>query len=110
MKTEIRYETILVEGNLDDSTSPELLRDIFELTEQGTVNLILDLNEVHFMSSTGIGLIIEAAKDLTKLGGELLLVCSNPKIISLLEMTRVANMIQIFETLLEAEAFFEKIS
>jgi anti-sigma B factor antagonist len=62
--------TLLLEGDLDISSGPELKASITRLCEQGTERLTLDLSKLTFMDSTGLHAIISASQLCAKHGSE----------------------------------------
>jgi len=85
---------VTLTGELDVYTSQELRQRIADLVDRGLTRLILDLNGVSHMDSTGLGVLIGAMRQVTKSGGDLKLLCDNRRTLRMLGIT---GMDRIFE-------------
>ena len=73
----------LGEGNV-------MLREIVrELAEQGTKKIVLNLGEVNYIDSSGIGELVKTHTTIRNQGGQLRLINLNKRIHDLLEMTKL---------------------
>jgi anti-sigma B factor antagonist len=79
--------TIYVTGELDAATAPELRACVVSLVEQGRRRVILDLGELRFIDSTGLGSLVGVRKRVRESGGELVLTNPAQRIVKLLEIT-----------------------
>lgn len=68
-----RLAVVTVKGRVDSATSGELESTIRSLLDRGQANLVLDLGEVDFLSSSGLRVLVSALKDARSAGGELCL-------------------------------------
>jgi anti-sigma B factor antagonist len=66
------------------------------LNEAGSRNVALDLAEVDYIDSTGLGALVICATALRKNGGNMKLVNLNRRNIELLVMTKLATVFEIF--------------
>ncbi len=76
-----------VRGEIDVATSPELQEILVELIGRGPELLIVNLTDVSFIDSTGLGVLVGAVRDVRARGGDLRLVVTEPHIVKLLELT-----------------------
>lgn len=60
-------------------------------------NLILDLSELSFMDSSGIGMIIGRYKTMIALGGKLKIVCNNKSIKRIIIMSGIKSIVEIYD-------------
>ncbi len=60
-----------VRGEVDMATCPDLRQAIVTQITQGELNLVVDLTEVDFIDSTGLGVLIGGLKRARALGGDL---------------------------------------
>ncbi len=67
---------LAIEGEVDVYTSPQLKQDIIELAEKGIKHLIINLSEVEYLDSTGLGVLIGGLKRLRENDGNMALVRS----------------------------------
>ena len=66
-------EVLRVKGNLDSNTAQEFETRIYETLENGQRKLILNLEELEYISSAGIRVILKTAKDLKRVDGNIIL-------------------------------------
>jgi anti-anti-sigma factor len=86
-----------VTGDIDMSTVPGLRKRLFELADSGQP-LIVDLNRITFIDSTGLGVLVAAARRADGHGGSLHAVCSRPQTRKLLWLTGVDRRIPLSAT------------
>lgn len=94
--------TITISGDLDGDSLPRLGDAVDDLQARGVVHVILDLSEMHFMSSLGLGLIVETSQTLKEKGGTLSLVCQRPRLLNEFEQTHLNEVVSIYTNLDEA--------
>ena len=95
---ERKIGSVQVFGDLDGSTSPTLLREIEGLLEGGMINIIINLEGIEFISSSGIGVIAISSKDLSRRNGKIIVICNNKKVISLFNITNLSKVITVAKT------------
>ncbi len=71
---------ITLRGDVDAYTSPLLRQRIVDLVEEGEVNLVIDLSQVEYLDSTGVGVIFEGLRRVKTKGGTIDLVASPGRI------------------------------
>jgi stage II sporulation protein AA (anti-sigma F factor antagonist) len=70
-----------VSGELDLLTAPSFRAQVDEaLSADGPRNLILELSELSFVDSSGLGAILGRYKLVTQLGGRMVLVCPQEQV------------------------------
>jgi len=79
-----------------------LRQKIRELLENGQRQILLNLEEVPYMDSTGIGELIASYKDVKKKGGTFKLVKVSARVQKLLELTRLDGVLETFRDEKEA--------
>ena len=87
-----------VTGYIDLSTVPRLGEHLFTLADSGQP-LIVDLNRITFIDSSGLGFLIATARRAGAHGGSLHAVCSQPQTRKLLWLTGVDRRIPLTATL-----------
>lgn len=97
-----RWSVLRVSGEIDMATAPRLRQHVLAVAASGPAGLIIDLDRVDFIDSTGLGVMVGAAKRMRMLGGTMRIVCSTPHLIELFELTRLSEVFDLFETLDEA--------
>ena len=74
------------------------------LREAGIANAVIDLSAVPYVDSTGLGFVVELHKSLASRGGQLFLAGANQRVREVLQMTRIGEIIPLFEDVEDAEA------
>ena len=97
--TEIAGWTVVhVYGELDVATTPDLREVLVRLVGEGSTKLVLDLDGVDFLDSTGLGTIVSALKRARTHGGDLRLVCTQA-IARLFEITGLDKAVPLLPSL-----------
>lgn len=91
-----------VQGEIDVYTSPRVKETINELIDQGRYNLVINLEGVRYIDSTGLGVLIGALKKVREHDGRILLICTNPQIKKIFNITGLVKIFEIFKTEEEA--------
>ena len=93
-----------LEGRLDRFSAPSLRARVRDLLATGTSQLVIDLNEVEFLDSSGLGAMLSARKLTTEAGGGLRIARPNSELQLMLEMTALSRLLHPFPTLADALA------
>jgi len=91
-----------VGGEIDVATSPRLKELLTGLIEGGSALVIVNLTEVTFIDSTGLGALAAAVRDARAVGGDLRLVVTSPQIIKLLELTGLDEVFSVVSSTKDA--------
>ena len=97
-----------VTGEVDVYTAPELRERVVELLAQGFGHLIVDLRDVVFLDSTGIGALVGVLRRVRAQDGSLMLVTSSERLLNIFEMTGLGSVFDIYPTLEAAIAASEQ--
>jgi anti-sigma B factor antagonist len=81
------WEVLAVRGEIDAYTSPRLRERLTQLMDEGHYRVVVDLEAVEFMDSTGLGVLVSCLKRTKEHQGELALVCTAPQILRVLSIT-----------------------
>jgi anti-sigma B factor antagonist len=81
-------------------------RTVTRLLEEGKVNLLVDLSEVGFLDSSGLGALVRAMTNSQKEGGQTKLLNAGPQVRRLLEMTKLDSVFEIHDNLERAVSSF----
>lgn len=87
----------LSEKYIDALNAPTVKGEIMALIKPGA-KVILDLSEVEFLDSSGMGVILSIVRQLTTSGGTLKLTNVKKAVRTLFELVRFHRMIEIFDT------------
>jgi anti-anti-sigma factor len=103
VRQEPGYAIVTVAGEIDISTVTRLREPLFELAASG-FPLVLDLDQVSFIDSVGLAVLVGTANRAATHGGSLQVACARPKIRELLRLTGLDRRIPLARTLDEARA------
>ena len=67
-------------GEIDTDTFEKFEKALQEVVENGAVYLVIDLSNVSYMSSNGIGVLLGCRADLAERNGELILIGTPPAV------------------------------
>jgi anti-sigma B factor antagonist len=102
-------DLVIIKGRIDSFTAPNLSDKLNEITTQGRYKLILDLNEVNFVSSAGLRVFIDVQKTCKKTNlGEVLLVNVPPRVYDTLELAGFAPLFKFYSDVDSAINAFEQ--
>src|SRR3982751_5804221 len=93
---------IAVGGEIDVYTAPSLRERLNELVAAGHYDLIVDMEKVEFLDSTGLGGLVGGLKRVRSYDGTLRLVCSQEEILTVFRITGLTKVCPIHPTLQEA--------
>lgn len=84
-----------LEGEVDVYTAPQLKQQMIALLEQGAKQVVVDLTNVEYLDSTALGVLIGGLKRLREAEGNLMLICPNPRIRRVFEITGLDKIFDI---------------
>lgn len=100
---EIKYReegntlVIDVTGDLDARSAGDLKLALNEKIEGGKVWVLINLSEVPYMDSAGLGVLVSGLKNTNRQNGDLRLWGLQPDVRNIFELTRLNKVFQIFE-------------
>lgn len=89
---------LVVRGEVDVYTAPRLRERLVELASEGHYRIAVDLEAVDFLDSTGLGVLVGGLKRLRSHDGDLLLVCTQHRILKVFEITGLTKVFSIFDS------------
>jgi anti-sigma B factor antagonist len=89
-------------GEVDMSHSPGVHQALVEVLEKRPGRLVIDLTEVSYMDSSGVGILVDALRRVRVSGGKLVLVAVAPRVLSVLQITKLDQFFEMHPTLQEA--------
>jgi anti-sigma B factor antagonist len=95
---------LTLQGEIDVYTAPRLRQAIIDLVEGGERNIVVDMEKVDFLDSTGLGVLVGGLKRVKTREGNLSLVASQEKILKIFEITGLDKVFPIAGTVEEAVA------
>src|SRR5688572_8588448 len=98
------WAVLAVAGEVDVATVPRLREQLHSLVAQGQHHIVVDLEAVDFLDSTGLGVLVGALKRVRTNGGELALVCTQSRIRKVFEVTGLTKVFSLYDSVDEAVA------
>lgn len=97
------YTVISVqEERIDAHNSGELKEAILHLIEQGEINIVMQLERVRFIDSSGLGALLSGYKHAAAKSGRLALANMQQQVLSMFELTRLNRVFDIYADASEA--------
>jgi len=89
---------VLAAGEIDAYTAPKLREELLSLAEAGKKSITVNLQDVSYLDSTGLGVFVGVFKQLKANGGELRLIHLSDRLKRLFEITGLSNVMNISST------------
>ena len=100
------FKVIKPTGDLDVYTVGSLRDAIGEMIEEGSTKVVVDLDGVPFMDSSGLGALMGGVRRLRESGGDLAIACTREQHLKLFTITGFGEGVSIAPTVEEAAAGF----
>src|SRR6266567_417479 len=104
VRKEGNHSVLEVTGEIDVYTAPKLREKLIELVNGGSYHLVVDLEKVDFLDSTGLGVLVGGLKRVRNHDGSLKLVCTQEKILKIFRITGLTKVFPIHTTVEDAIA------
>ena len=91
-------EVVNAEGEIDIYTAPRLRELLIDLASKNNYQLIVNLEKVGFLDSTGLGVLVGGLKRVRPHDGSLDLVCTQERILKIFKITGLTKVFGIYQT------------
>jgi anti-sigma B factor antagonist len=98
------YSVVDVKGEIDVYTAPKLREKLIELVSEGSYDVVVNLEGVDFLDSTGLGVLVGALKRVKAHDGSLSIVCTQDKILKIFKITGLTKVFPIHASVEAATA------
>jgi anti-sigma B factor antagonist len=95
---------LVVGGEVDAYSAVRFREKITELIDAGMRGLILDLEHVEFLDSTGLGVLVGGLKRVRAHDGFMDIVCTQPRILRVLRISGLSEVFGIYNVVSDALA------
>lgn len=95
-------------GALDSSSANELKTNVSQIIKMKEPYVVIDLEEVEFIDSSGLGSLVSSYRNINQVGGDVKLASPSPQARELLELTRMDKLFDIYESPSKAAESFGK--
>lgn len=92
------HTVLEVGGEVDIETSDRLRERLASMIDGGSRRIIVDLERVDFMDSTGLGVLVGALRRLRAVGGTLALVCNRESLLKIFRITALDRVFSVHPT------------
>jgi len=93
------HSVLEVAGEIDVYTAPKLRE---QLVSDGSYHIVVDLEKVDFLDSTGLGVLVGGLKRVRNHDGSLQLVCTQEKILKIFRITGLTKVFPIHNSVSDA--------
>lgn len=91
-----------VEGKLNTGASPDLEKFLSAQLDEGATKILLNLDNLDYIASTGLRVILATGKKLAKIGGKLAICNPNITVMDVLKMSGFSQMFNVYDSEEEA--------
>ena len=89
---------VAVGGEIDVYTAPKLRDRITELVADGVYTIVIDMEAVEFLDSTGLGVLVGGLKKVRAHDGSLELICTQDRLLKIFRITGLAKVFVIHDS------------
>ena len=82
-------------GEIDVYTAPKLREQLAELVDSGRHDIVVDMQGVEFLDSTGLGVLVGGLKRVKQHDGSMNLVCTQERILKIFRITGLTKVFPI---------------
>ena len=91
-----------INGEIDLYNAPDIKESIKAQIESGKTNIIINLDKVSYIDSSGIGVLISSLSNLKKAGGSLKIINVYASVRKVFELTKLTSFFDIYDGETEA--------
>ncbi|MBW9207402.1 STAS domain-containing protein [Mumia sp. zg.B53] len=96
------FRVVDVAGEIDVYTAPRLREALADLIEGGHHRVIVNVEQVDFLDSTGLGVLVGGLKRVRAHDGSLDVVCTRERLLKIFEITGLAKVFGIYTSVDDA--------
>jgi anti-sigma B factor antagonist len=93
---------VALDGEVDVYTAPALRERLIEASETGCGTVVVDMTEVDFIDSSGLGVLVSALKRVRENDGQMRIVTAKEPILKIFRITGLDRVFELSPTLPEA--------
>ena len=96
VRSEKNVPVIELNGEVDAYTSARFRETMIELIENGAASLIISMDRVDYIDSSGLGALVGGLKRASERQGRIVIVCSNPQVKKVFEITGLERVFSLY--------------
>jgi anti-sigma B factor antagonist len=89
---------LALRGELDVATVPRLADPLRAAIAAGKTAMVIDLAELTFLDSTGLMVLLNGLRRVGRQGGNLVIMCTNPTVLRLFDITGTASTFTVVDS------------
>jgi anti-sigma B factor antagonist len=89
------HTVVRIAGEIDVYTAPKLREALIDLVNEGNYHLIIDVEAVEFLDSTGLGVLVGGLKRVRAHNGSLSVVCTQERLLKIFRITGLTKVFSI---------------
>lgn len=101
-----RVDLVTVNGRIDSHEAPKLDASLKEIMDDGRHNLVLELNNVSFMSSAGLRALVSALRECKRNRGDVRLAMPSDRVMEVLDLAGLAPLFETYDDVTTAVGSF----
>jgi len=101
---------IKIAGEIHATTAPEFSERLNQAIAGGKTGVVLDLTSVEFIDSTGLSVLLNGLRRVTRVRGSMVLACANPTVLRLFEITKLDSTFEIVPSCDDAIARLRQVT
>ncbi len=86
-----------LEGRLDASTTASIKGKVDAVAKDKLRNLVIDMGEISFIDSSGLGTLVASLRTINKAGGNIKISSLQDQVRSVFELTRLHHLFEIYD-------------
>ncbi len=102
---ELHTVIVKLSGSIDAHNAPRLEQALTEVVEAGVRNVILDLSDLQYISSAGLGVFMVLYEDVEDRGGKVVFAALPPKVHTVFDLLGFTQLFPFFTTVEEARQY-----
>ncbi|MFP4324239.1 MAG: STAS domain-containing protein [Anaerolineales bacterium] len=101
-----RVSLMEVAGRVDSISADDLHQALAQAIDDGRTKLVVNLEQVEYMSSAGLRELVSALKQVNKMNGDLRLAAPSQKVMEVLELAGLDTIFKVYPSTVEAVGSF----
>ncbi|HEX9376175.1 MAG TPA: STAS domain-containing protein [Actinomycetota bacterium] len=97
--TQGKTSVVSLRGEIDVYTAPRLRQALIDLVSGGATDIVVDMDKVDFLDSTGLGVLVGGLKRVKSNEGDLRLVVTQERIMKIFDITGLSKVFPMYESL-----------
>ena len=99
-ETKSGKNVVTLRGEIDVYTAPRLRQTLIDLVEGGATDIVVDMEKVDFLDSTGLGVLVGGLKRVKDREGSMKLVATQDRILKIFDITGLSKVFPMFGSMI----------